>query len=209
MPLSQWIYPRPDPDGTRMLQKELGLPAVVAGILAGRGVTGREAALLLGPQPLDDPMALPDMDKAVARIEKAIEDGEHIAVYGDYDCDGVTATAILYSYLQSMGASVSYYIPDRLDEGFGMNMGAVDTLAKRGVKLIITVDNGTAALPEIDYASSLGIDVVVTDHHQPGDRLPDCAAVVNPHRREYEGFKQLCGGRGGPQALRRPRRGEL
>ena len=193
MPLSQWIYPRPDPDGTRMLQKELGLPAVVAGILAGRGVTGREAALLLGPQPLDDPMALPDMDKAVARIEKAIEDGEHIAVYGDYDCDGVTATAILYSYLQSMGAAVSYYIPDRLDEGFGMNMGAVDTLAKRGVKLIITVDNGTAALPEIDYASSLGIDVVVTDHHQPGDRLPDCAAVVNPHRREYEGFKQLCG----------------
>ena len=119
-----------------MLQKELGLPAVVAGILAGRGVTGREAALLLGPQPLDDPMALPDMEKAVARIEKAIEDGEHIAVYGDYDCDGVTATAILYSYLQSMGASVSYYIPDRLDEGFGMNMGAVDTLAKRGVKLM-------------------------------------------------------------------------
>ena len=96
MPLSQWIYPRSDPDGTRMLQKELGLPAVVAGILAGRGVTGREAALLLGPQPLDDPMALPDMDKAVARIEKAIEDGEHIAVYGDYDCDGVTATAILF-----------------------------------------------------------------------------------------------------------------
>ena len=108
MPLSQWIYPRSDPDGTRMLQKELGLPAVVAGIRAGRGATGREAALLLGPQPLDDPMTLPDMEKAVARIEKAIEDGEHIAVYGDYDCDGVTATAILYSYLQSMGASVGY-----------------------------------------------------------------------------------------------------
>lgn len=193
MPFSQWIYPRSDPDGARMLQKELGLPAVVAGILAGRGITGREAAQLLSPQPLDDPLTLPDMEKAVTRIEKAIEDGEPVAVYGDYDCDGVTATAILYSYLLSMGANVTYYIPDRLDEGFGMNRGAVDTLAEKGITLIITVDNGTAALEEIAYAGQLGIDVVVTDHHQPGERLPDAVAVVNPHRQEYTGFKSLCG----------------
>lgn len=193
MPFSQWIYPRSDPEGARMLQKELGLPSAVAGILAGRGLSGREAAALFAPQPLEDPMALPDMEKAVSRIERAIEDGESVAVYGDYDCDGVTATAILYSYLQSMGAEVSYYIPDRLDEGFGMNRGAVEALHARGVTLIITVDNGTAALSEIAYAGTLGIDVVVTDHHQPGEQLPDCTAVVNPHRREYRGFKQLCG----------------
>ena len=108
MPFSQWIYPRSDPEGARVLQKELGLPSAVAGILAGRGLSGREAAALFAPQPLEDPMALPDMEKAVSRIERAIEDGEPVAVYGDYDCDGVTATAILYSYLQSMGAEVSY-----------------------------------------------------------------------------------------------------
>lgn len=176
-----------------MLQREYGLPSIIADILASRGLSAPEAAQLLGEQQLDDPFLLPDMKKAVSRIEKAMQDGEQIAVYGDYDCDGVTSTVILYSYLFSMGARVIYYIPDRLDEGFGMNQGAVDILHEKGVNLIVTVDNGTSALAEITYAKTLGIDVVVTDHHQPGPVLPDAVAIVNPHRAEYQGFKQLCG----------------
>ncbi len=193
MPFSQWIYPTQNQQESRLLQREYGLPSIIADILAGRGLSAPEAAQLLGEQQLEDPFLLPDMKKAVARIEKAMQAGEQIAVYGDYDCDGVTSTVILYSYLFSMGARVQYYIPDRLDEGFGMNRGAVDILHEKGVTLIVTVDNGTSALPEIAYARSLGIDVVVTDHHQPGPALPDAVAVVNPHRAEYQGFKQLCG----------------
>lgn len=176
-----------------MLQREYGLPSIIADVLASRGLSAPEATQLLGEQQLDDPFLLPDMKKAVARIEKAMQEGEQIAVYGDYDCDGVTSTVILYNYLFSMGARVLYYIPDRLDEGFGMNQGAVDVLHEKGVKLIVTVDNGTSALAEIAYAKTLGIDVVVTDHHQPGPVLPDAVAIVNPHRAEYQGFKQLCG----------------
>lgn len=193
MPFSQWIYPHHNPQESRLLQREYGLPSIVADVLAGRGLSAPEVAQLLGEQQLEDPFLLPDMKKAVARIEKAMQQGEQIAVYGDYDCDGVTSTVILYSYLFSMGARVLYYIPDRLDEGFGMNQGAVDVLHEKGVSLIITVDNGTSALSEIAYAKTLGIDVVVTDHHQPGPVLPDAVAVVNPHRSEYQGFRQLCG----------------
>lgn len=197
MPFTQWIYPAQSEERmreSRLLQREQGIPALLADILAARGFgSGNVAELLSDDGEMEDPFLLPDMQKAVDRIEKAIETGEKIAVYGDYDCDGVTSTAILYGYLQSMGADVCYYIPDRLDEGFGMNRGAVDHLHELGVTLIVTVDNGTSAVEEIAYAGELGIDVVVTDHHIPGPELPHAVAVVNPHRDEYTGFKQLCG----------------
>lgn len=197
MPFTQWIYPAQSEERlrqSRLLQREQGIPALLADILAARGFgADYVAALLTDDGSLEDPFLLPDMQIAVDRIEKAIESGEKIAVYGDYDCDGVTSTVILYSYLQSMGADVCYYIPDRLDEGFGMNRGAVDHLHEQGVTLIITVDNGTSALDEVAYAGELGMDVVVTDHHIPGPELPKAVAVVNPHRPDYVGFNQLCG----------------
>lgn len=134
------------------------------------------------------------MDKAVERINKALDCGEPICVYGDYDADGVTSTALLYSYLETIDANAMYYIPSRETEGYGMNKNAVDKLNERGIKLIITVDNGIAAAQEVAYASSLGIDTVVTDHHMPSGELPKACAVVDLHREDCKSrFKNLSG----------------
>jgi single-stranded-DNA-specific exonuclease len=133
---------------------------------------------------LIDPFTLPDMDKACERILEAVKNGESITVFGDYDADGVTSTALLYSYLSSRGANVDYYVPDRAGEGYGMNCEAIDRLAERGTRLIVTVDNGISAIEEIEYAKALGIDTVVTDHHKVGEVLPDAVAVVDPHRED-------------------------
>lgn len=127
---------------------------------------------------LRDPFGLPDMQKAVDRIEKAVTEGESICVYGDYDVDGICATTILLHYLLSIGADVSYRIPSRHDEGYGISRRAIDALKASGVDLIITVDNGISAHDEIAYAGELGIDVIVTDHHIPPEKIPECAAVV-------------------------------
>ena len=143
---------------------------------------------------LNDPTLLPDIEKAVSRVSEAIEQGEKICIYGDYDCDGVCATAILVDYLQNVGGRVFYYIPHREKEGYGMNKNAVDFIKSQGASLIITVDNGITAMEEISYAASLGMDTVVTDHHTPRDVLPKSAANVNPHIKgcEYP-FKNICG----------------
>lgn len=178
------------------LATETGLPALVCAVLANRGLdTSAEIRQFLSEDnELESPFALADMDKAVARILEAVENGERIAVYGDYDCDGVTATALLCSYLQSVGAYAIYYIPSREKEGYGLNRGAVDILHGQRIDLIVTVDNGVSAHDEIDYAASLGIDVVVTDHHTPRETLPQAVAVVNPHRRDCPSrFKELSG----------------
>ena len=141
-----------------------------------------------------DPMEIRDMDKAAARVRQAIDSGEAICVYGDYDADGVTSTALLYSYLETVGANVTYYIPSREGEGYGMNSAAVDMLAAQGVRLIVTVDNGIAAREEIAHAKSLGIDTVVTDHHTPLSTLPEAVAVVDLHREDCPSrFKLLSG----------------
>ena len=129
---------------------------------------------------LADPYILPDMTKAVGRIQQAVDDHEKILIYGDYDADGVCATAILYSYLEVMGADVSYYIPTR-DEGYGLNYDAIEEFNKKGVELIVTVDNGVSAVEEIEYAKGLGIEVVVTDHHMPQIELPNAVSLVDPH----------------------------
>lgn len=133
-------------------------------------------------EPLSDPFLLKDMDKAAARITRAVDNMEKIAVYGDYDADGVTSTAMLYSYLETRGADVIFYIPQREGEGYGMNIGAVEHLKEQGVSLIVTVDNGISSVQEVARANELGIDVVVTDHHRPQEILPDAVAVVDAYR---------------------------
>ncbi len=133
-----------------------------------------------------DPFLLPDMDKAVERINEAIFGGERICVYGDYDCDGVTSTTILYSYLEAQGADVTYMLPERERDGYGLSNQVVDRIAATGTKLIITVDNGISAVEEAKYIREKGMELVVTDHHLEGDELPDCVAVVDPHRNDRD-----------------------
>lgn len=154
-----------------------GAPSFVDEICYKRGID----IVPGGPEALSDPYALPDMDKAVDRILRAAEEGERVAVFGDYDADGVTASAVLYHFLRNMlEMDVICYIPDRISEGYGMSQSAIDKIAKQSVTLIVTVDNGIVAFKEIEHAISLGIDVVVTDHHRCADHLPECAAVVDP-----------------------------
>lgn len=142
-----------------------------------------------------DPRLLNDMDKAVERILRAVESKDDIiAIYGDYDVDGVTSVSMLYLYLTSLGLRVGYYIPSRNEEGYGVNRAAIRKLHSRGVTLIITVDTGITAIDEVEYAKSLGMEVIVTDHHECRDELPDAVAVINPHRPDCDyGFKDYAG----------------
>lgn len=178
------------------IQTKYDLPSIIAMLLSIRGINTRDAIEdFLGNEcELASPFEIKDMDKAVERIRRAIEECEPICVYGDYDADGVTSTTLMYSYLEAVGANAMYYIPSREDEGYGMNRNAVDFLNEKGIKLIITVDNGIAAINEVAYAKSLGIDTVITDHHMPVGELPDACAVVDLHRSDCNSrFKQLSG----------------
>lgn len=196
MRIKKWRLPPSVDSEAQRLAEESGLPKQVCAILAGRGLTQAQElkTFLQGGGPLPDPYALKDMDRAVERISRAVEDGEKIAIYGDYDCDGISATALLYSYFQDIGADVLYYIPDRDSEGYGLNNFALERLQGVGVSLVVTVDNGVSALEEVRYAGELGMDVVVTDHHQPREILPQAVAVVDPHRPDCSyPEKNLCG----------------
>ncbi len=133
---------------------------------------------------LSSPFLLKDMDKAAERIFDALEKGEKILIYGDYDADGVTATALLYSYLLFVGADVHYHIPSRLNEGYGLSLDAAEMIKNKNIQLVITVDNGIAAFKEAEFFKANGIDLIVTDHHQVGDTLPDAVAVIDPHRKD-------------------------
>ena len=174
-------------------QKEVGL---LAGILAARGITDPTEALTLlaGEEELSDPMLLTDMDKACARILEAIDKEQTIVVYGDYDVDGVTATALLYQHLKGMGANVKCMLPSREGDGYGLSKNAIQSIHDKGCQLIVTVDNGISALEEAEFAASLGVDLIVTDHHLPHDALPKAVAVVDPRRADdHSPFKGLCG----------------
>ena len=176
---------------------ELGISRVAARLIYNRGHRNALVAKDFLNTTLDvfhDPYVMKDMEKAVARIEKAIENGERITVYGDYDVDGVTAVTLIYLYLRSLGADVDYYIPSRAKEGYGVSKVAIDKLCESGTKLIVTVDTGITANDEVDYARTLGIDTVVTDHHECHGTLPTACAVVNPHRPDCPyPFKELAG----------------
>ena len=170
--------------------------ALLAGILAARGVTDPTEALTLlaGEEELSDPLLLKDMDKACARILQAIDHEETIVVFGDYDVDGVTATALLYQHLKGMGANVKCMLPSREGDGYGLSKNAIQSIHEKGYPLIVTVDNGIAALDEADFAAELGVDLIITDHHLPHERLPRAAAVVDPRREDDTSpFKGLCG----------------
>ena len=185
MKYHNWNVRRPGSPGVRRTLEAAGLAPLCASLLSARGInTPEEAARFLasGPERFHDPFLLTDMDKAVGRVRRAIESGETIAVYGDYDVDGITATCLLTEALTLLGGTVASYIPDRTEEGYGLNPHAVDRLAGDGVGLIVTVDCGITAVGEVEYARSLGVDVVVTDHHHCKDKLPAAAAVVNPRR---------------------------
>lgn len=191
-----WTVAPLDKAEASKLQTEYDLPPIVAMLLQIRGITTRDAVedFLYNESVIASPFEIKDMDKAVARVQRAIDSGELICVYGDYDADGVTSTALLFSYLEASGANVMYYIPSRETEGYGMNKNAVALLHEKGVKLIVTVDNGIAAGEEIDYAKSLGIDTVVTDHHTPLNTIPNAVAVIDLHQKDCPSrFKQLSG----------------
>ena len=184
MILRKWEVRPLDKERAAAFAQTYGVPFFLAMLMNIRGLD--DAAHLrefLGEgEPLSDPFLLKDMDKAAARITRAVDNMEKIAVYGDYDADGVTSTAMLYSYLETRGADVIFYIPQREGEGYGMNMGAVEYLKEQGVSLIVTVDNGISSVQEVACANELGIDVVVTDHHRPQEILPDAVAVVDAYR---------------------------
>lgn len=196
MSVKKWIVGTPDREKAKLLAEECDVDPFAALIAVGRGIDNEgELELLLSDEPiLCDPSELADIKIAADYINGAVANGVKIAVFGDYDCDGVVATSLLYDYLVSRGAEVVAYIPDRVDEGYGMNCGAIDKLATQGVGLIVTVDNGISCANEIAYAESLGIKTVVTDHHLPPEQLPEAVAVIDPHRVDCpSSFKEICG----------------
>ena len=162
-----------------------GLPALVGRVLAHRGFTDVEEArefLRTDPGLLHDPALMRDLPRAAARLEAALERGETIAVYGDYDVDGVTATCLLYDYFRSRGGRVVWYVPRRLEDGYGLTCRALDALKDQGVQVVVTVDCGITAVEEARYAKDLGLELIITDHHACKDDLPQAYAVVDPHR---------------------------
>lgn len=196
MNIKRWNILEPDQNVAAAFAQGLSVPPIIADLLASRGHTDLQSAsdfLHIGGQ-MHDPYLLCDMAKAVERIRCAVEEGEHITIYGDYDCDGVTATAMLWHYLDSAGASVDCYIPRRDLQGYGLGLQAIDELKARGTSLVITVDNGISAFEEVEYAAKAGMDVVITDHHTPREELPGAAAIINPHRSDCAyPFTELAG----------------
>ena len=183
----EWKIEQPDPELTSKLARELDLPPLLASILISRGMSEpQEARAFLQPslRDLPDPFLLPDLDRAVERLLVALGSNEGIAVYGDYDADGLTSTALLTDFLQKIGAPVRTYIPHRLKEGYGLHNHAVESLAAGGIKVLVTVDCGVSDHQPVKRAKELGLDVIITDHHQLGDHPPKALAVVNPKRRD-------------------------
>ena len=176
---------------------DAGYPYLVSGVLASRGVNCPEQATEYLTQETTlahSPFLMKDMDKAAARIDRALSDGERIAIFGDYDVDGITATCIMVDYLKSRGADVVHYIPRRIEDGYGLSCEAIEGLRKGGATLLVTVDCGITGVEEVAYARSIGMDVVVTDHHECKETLPVASAVVDPRRSDCEyPFKHLAG----------------
>lgn len=192
--MKKWVISRPLRETSDKIARETDISALCADILVARGYkSGADAAERLSAEKLFDPFILKDMKEAAEIINDAVDNFDRICIYGDYDCDGIVSTVILFSYLECMGADVTYHIPERA-EGYGLNEDAVRKMSDEGVKLIITVDNGISALKEAELIYKLGMKLVVTDHHQPGENLPRAEAVVDAHRKDCPSvFKTLCG----------------
>ena len=194
---NQWSVAKQDPVLVKSLADSLEISELCAKLLINRGyrdAVSARAFIEKSDSFLYNPFLLQDILPAILRIKKAIENDEKITIYGDYDVDGVTAVSILYLYLKERGANVNYYIPTRDGEGYGVSVEAFQTIQQAGTSLVITVDTGITAIHEIAYAASIGLDVVVTDHHQCCSELPSCVAVVNPMRADCQyPFKGLSG----------------
>ncbi len=192
--MKKWSVGIPDKKIISALVLNCGVSSLAAAALAAKGYSTAESVIeSLNVDELSDPFLIKDMQEAADTINSAIENGERICIYGDYDCDGIIATIILYSYLLETGADVTYYIPER-SEGYGLNLKATERIAADGVSLIVTVDNGISAISEAEHIYSLGMKLVVTDHHRQGEQLPRAEAVVDPHRQDcLSPFKEMCG----------------
>lgn len=193
----KWVYNNVDENKVLEIKEKYGLSELLANILVGRNIIEEnQIKVFLEPTRNDfyDPFLLPDMEIAVPRIINAIENKEKIVIYGDYDVDGITSISVLKKFLEDRGLEVSEHIPNRLDEGYGLNKEAIDEINKSGCKLMITVDCGISGLEEVEYANSLGIETIITDHHEPLDELPKAIAVIDAKIKTNKyPFNQLAG----------------
>ncbi len=193
----KWLLKEFDKSRVLEISRTFGISPLTSIVLYNRGVREDEQIKKFLSKDLGtmyDPFLMRDMDKAVKRINAAKEAGERITIYGDYDVDGITAIAILYKYLSGLGIDVDYYVPDRMQEGYGVNRDALDKIKTRGSSLIITVDTGITAVEECEYATEIGLDVIVTDHHECKERIPDVYAAIDPKRKDCKyPFKSLAG----------------
>lgn len=192
-----WTVPSPDIELQAVLSRELKISPLTAQLLINRGIRRpSEAFSFLSPslKDLHDPFQMKDMDKAVARIIKAIGRSEKISIYGDYDVDGTTGAALLYLFFREAGASVDYYIPERLKQGYGLNNQSLSYLSEKGAGLVVTTDCGITNFDEVIFANSIGLDIIITDHHEPSEKLPPACAILNPKQTDCRfPFKELAG----------------
>ena len=193
----EWKYYETDKEKIEEIKERYNVNEILATVLVNRGIVDdEEIRIFLEPTRNDfrNPFDMPDMEKAVNRIIKAIEKKERIIVYGDYDVDGITSITVLKRFLAERNVEIDTYIPNRLDEGYGLNKNAIKQLSENKYTLMITVDCGISGIEEIEYANSLGIDVVITDHHEPSDKLPNAVAIVDCKRKDNKyGFRELAG----------------
>ena len=193
----KWEYRNIDQDKVKEIAEKFYISELISSVLVSRGITEEdEIRIFLDPTRDDfyDPFLLPDIETAVERLIKAINNKEKVIIYGDYDVDGITSTTVLKKFLDERGLNVSTYIPNRLKEGYGLNKKAIDEICDKGYTLIITVDCGISSIDEVEYANSLGIEVVITDHHEPLENLPDAVAVIDAKRKDNKyPFNQLAG----------------
>ncbi|MDI6706223.1 MAG: single-stranded-DNA-specific exonuclease RecJ [Bacillota bacterium] len=181
----RWICSYTDRNAVDSLAAEMGISPLIAAVLVNRGIKDAGQGMkYVNPdaQDLIDPFLLPDMEASVDRIMMALDKGERVCVYGDYDVDGITSVAVVVDTLRRLGIDADYYIPNRLDEGYGVNRQALEEIKAAGARLVITVDCGIVSFEEADYAGSIGLDMIITDHHQCHDKLPEAIGVVNPKR---------------------------
>lgn len=196
MVYKKWVVRNADKETASALSEKFNIDPFIAFLLVSRGICDdvSVSSFFSDSYMLTSPFDFTDMEEAAFVIGDAIDNGYKICIYGDYDCDGVTSTALLYKFLKNEGADVCYYIPSRETEGYGLNKNAIDKIKEMGVKLIVTVDNGISAIDEADYIYECSMELVVTDHHQLIDKLPRAEAIVNPHRPENNlNFREYCG----------------
>jgi len=193
----KWELYNLDENVIKNIEKKYNISNLLATVLVNREIINdEEIKVFLEPTRKDfhDPFQMPDMNKAVDRIIKAMKNKEKVIIYGDYDVDGITSTVVLKSFLDEHGLNVDYKIPNRLNEGYGLNKNAIKEIADKGYNLIITVDCGISGIEEIKYANELGMEVIVTDHHEPLDEIPDAVAVIDCKRKDNKyPFKSLAG----------------